>query len=112
MIEKTAKPGAANSPEDFARSVNDEKVDPVFEIGPIGVHGEPSLEEWYALRGARFDELRRFSIPQNLVNAVHDFKPHASVTWLNDKGTAAGPDDVLVEPVIGETPPKLPAPVT
>lgn len=86
-----------------------DESDPVFVVGPIGMRGQPTLEEWYALRKAMFDELRRFPVPQNLIDTVHDFKPHAPVTWLNDKGTAAGPEDVLVEPVIAETPAKSPS---
>jgi hypothetical protein len=82
-----------------------EESDTVYVVGPIGIQGQPTSEEWYYLRNAMFDELRKFPIPRNLIDAVCDFQPYASVTWLNDRGVAAGPKDVLVEPVV-EKPPK------
>ncbi len=99
MSAKRAQHGsgkqAADSPSQIAEDDEAASVP-----GPFG--NAPSLEEWYAVRKAAFAELRKYEIPQNLVDAVHDFRPHAAVTWLNDKGEPADSDDVLVVPMVAE----------
>jgi hypothetical protein len=79
-----------------------EKFESVYVAGPIGVQGEPSLEEWFDLRKAMFDELSKFPIPPNIVDAVREFRPYAAVAWLNDKDAAAGPEDDSVHPIVAE----------
>jgi hypothetical protein len=56
--------------------------------GPIGIAGEPTLEEWKELRDAAFDEIRKYPIPESLIQAVQHFRPHAEVAWINKQGTA------------------------
>jgi hypothetical protein len=85
-----------------------EKTDCVYLTGSIGV----TLEGLNVLREAMFEEVRKFPIPQNLVDAVRNFQPHAPVTWLNDIGTAAATGDALVEPVVEELPSKSPDAIT
>ena len=69
----------------------------------VGPQGGPSVDEWYALRKSVFVELRKYEIPEDLVDAVHDFRPHASVTWLNEKGEPARFGDALVVPMVKES---------
>jgi hypothetical protein len=75
--------------EDSASLVNDEDCGEVYVAGPIGIEGGSSLEEWYELRKAMFEELQQAPIPPNLIDAVRRFRPHASVTWLNQNGELA-----------------------
>ena len=79
--------------------------DAVFVVDPIGMRGEPTLEEYYALRESMFDELQNYPIPGNLVDAVRNFPPHVSVSWFNDEGAAANPEALPVEPGVGERSP-------
>jgi hypothetical protein len=81
-----------------------------YVSGAVGPQGGPSAGEWYALRKSVFAELRKYEIPENLVDAVHDFRPHAAVTWLNDKGEPATSDDVLVVPMVMESDRESPQP--
>jgi hypothetical protein len=109
MNAKRPKPGSAALTEEVAPFQTGEDLDDVILAGPIGMEGQPSLEEWHELREAMFDELQKFPIPRNLIKAVRDFRPHAPVTWLNEKGEAAGPNDASVEPFVGEQPRSAPA---
>lgn len=72
------------------------------------IRGSIGLEEWNAIRDAAFAELRKYEIPEDLVDAVHGFRPHAAVTWLNDKDEPATSDDVLVVPMVTESEGELP----
>jgi hypothetical protein len=71
--------------------------------GPIGIAGEPTLEEWNEVRQAAFDELRKLPIPESLIQAVQEFRPHAEVVWITEQGNLAGPNEPA-EPVV--QPPK------
>jgi hypothetical protein len=71
----------------------------VYVPGPIGIAGEPTAEEWKEMRDAIFDELRKYSIPENLIQAVQDFRPHARVEWVKAKGNPPSVGD-LVQPII------------
>jgi hypothetical protein len=95
MNAKTARRSAAK-----AESASPSQVGKHQEIiipGSIGV------EEWNAIRDAAFAELRNYEIPEDLVDAVYGFRPHAAVTWLNDKDEPATSDDVLVVPKVTES---------
>jgi hypothetical protein len=101
MTEKKFKP--TTPPENVASRPASEESDPIFEIGTAGVEGEPSLEEWHALREALFDELQGFPIPQNLVDAVRNFGHLSSVTWRYRVGDPLS-DITSLTPVVGEKP--------
>jgi hypothetical protein len=70
---------------------------------PIGIAGEPTLEEWKEVRNAAFDELRKHPIPESLIHAVQEFRPHAEVAWVTEKGNPASLND-RAEPIV--QPPK------
>jgi hypothetical protein len=108
MKAKIPNRSSAARTEDATSSQVGEDLDDVTVAGPIGMQGQPSLEEWHELREAMFDELESSPIPHNLIKAVRDFQPHALVTWVNQLGDAAGLHDTLVEPVLAERPRKSP----
>jgi hypothetical protein len=101
MTEKKFKPGSTTPPENVASRAASEESDPIFEIGTVGVEGEPSLEEWHALREALFDELQGFPIPQNLVDAVRHFGHLSPITWRYRVGDPLS-DITSLTPVVGE----------
>jgi hypothetical protein len=68
----------------------------------------PGSSSFQGLPDALFAELRKYDIPQNLLDAVEDFGPQVAVTWLNERGMPAGPDDAAVEPVIAKPGTKSP----
>jgi hypothetical protein len=57
------------------------------------------LEEWNEVRKAAFDELRKYPIPESLIQAVQDFRPHAEVSWVTEQGKPANINDPA-EPVV------------
>src|SRR6516164_6345551 len=74
--------------------------------GPIGIAGGPTLEEWKELRDAAFDQLRKYPIPESLIQAVQGFRPHAEVAWLNEQGNPASKDEPaqpIVQPLKKES---------
>jgi len=71
--------------------------------GPIGIAGEPTLEEWKEVRDAAFDELRKHPIPETLIQAIQDFRPHAEVAWVTEQGEPASLNDPA-QPIV--QPPK------
>jgi hypothetical protein len=69
---------------------------PIYTLPNIKVGEGPSLEEWYDLRNAAFDELLQYPIPKDLIDAVRGYRPHAAVTWETVQGErGAAP---IVEP--------------
>ena len=50
------------------------------------IRGSDRVEEWNAIRDAAFAELRKYEIPEDLVDAVHGFRPHAAVTLAQRQG--------------------------
>ncbi len=54
---------------------------------------QDSLWKTEEVRDASFDELRRFPIPENLIEAVQSFRPHAEVSWVTEQGKPAGLND-------------------
>ena len=99
---RTAQDDRRSKPQAASSSKHGEKMstDPIYVLETIGVEGEPKLEEWNYLRNAGYDELEKYNIPPNLVEAVRGFRPHASVRWLNEKGEPASPNDRMVEAVV------------
>src|SRR5947207_10548198 len=71
--------------------------------GPSAIAGKPTLEEWKYVRDAAFDELRKYPIPETLIQAVQDFRPHAEVSRVTEKGEPAGLNDPA-QPIV--QPPK------
>jgi hypothetical protein len=64
--------------------------------GPLELEGGGSVEGWYALRKAMFDQLRKHtSIPSPVIDAVERFSPRKEVVWVNRAGEVG---DVEVEP--------------
>jgi hypothetical protein len=102
---RTAQDDRRSKPQAASSSKHGEKmsIDPIYVLETIGVEGEPTLEEWNYLRNAGYDELEKYNIPPNLVEAVRGFRPHASVRWLNEKGEPASPNDRMVEAVLSKT---------
>jgi hypothetical protein len=94
--------GAEQTPKQPPGEGRGEEEEIVYALGPVGVDGQPTLEEWNDLRNSDYDELTRCAIPPNLIEAARRYRPHASVSWLNEKGEPAGPHDkgllVVVSP--------------
>jgi hypothetical protein len=101
MNAKTARRSAAKA--ESASPSQTAKQQEIIAPDSVGPQGGPSVGEWYALRKAAFAELRKYEIPEDLVDAVHDFRPHAPVTWLNEKDEPARFGDVLVVPMVTES---------
>jgi hypothetical protein len=97
QADRRSKPQAAASSSKHGEKMS---TDPIYVLETIGVEGEPTLEEWNYLRNAGYDELEKYNIPPNLVEAVRGFRPYASVHWLNEKGEPASPNDRIVEAVV------------
>lgn len=93
---RTAQDDRRSKPQVPSSNKHGEKI----SSGPIYVLGTIGVEEWNYLRNATYDELEKYNIPQNLVQAVRGFRPYASVRWLNEKGEPASPNDRIVEAVV------------
>jgi hypothetical protein len=83
----------------MSRARNSRTGQALIVVGPIGAAGEPTLEEWKELRDAAFDELRKYPIPETLIQAVQDFQSHAEVAWVTEQGNPAQPNEAAM-PVI------------
>jgi hypothetical protein len=85
-----------------------EGIDTIYMLGPVGVRGQPTLEEWNDLRESDYHELTGYSIPPNLIEAARSYRPHASVIWLNKKGEPVGPNEKAAR--VAVTPPEKASP--
>jgi hypothetical protein len=65
----------------------------IYVLGPVGPSEHQTLEEWNELRNEDYEELTRYNIPANVIEAVRGFIPQAAVRWTNEKGDPATPGD-------------------
>jgi hypothetical protein len=70
-----------------------EAIDTIYTLGPVGVRGQPTLEEWHDVRNSDYHELTAYNIPLNLIEAARDYRPYASVMWQNEKGEPVAPNE-------------------